>query len=266
MILNKYLHHTNTLLQITFYRAEEVIIFMSGLLKDPAKELAAMSIYQYVIGICYITVKSLAVVGSSRVAFYLGRKDGRGAEMAAWVTFFLAVTVAIVQSVVLFVFRKEIGYLFTTDEDVIVLFGSSLAFVLCVYVIADGAQGGMTGVLGGMGKQGVAGPVAWLCYYVIALPVSVLCSGVFGVGLSLQVLGLTIGIAVGTWLHAGIYTYIVCHVDWEEQVQISIERLRHEHHNINGRKGVTLPIEGNAETEPCLNVMEVELVGGDKAI
>lgn len=243
---------------------------MAGLLRSPAKSLAAMSVYQYVIGICYITVKSLAGVGSSRVAFYLGRKDPVGAEVAAWVTFYLALSVASLQSIVLLTFRNQIGYLFTTDEDVIKLFGSSLAFVLAIYVIADGAQGGMTGVLNGTGKQGVAGPVAWLCYYMVALPVSVLCSGVFGIGLSLQVLGLTIGIAVGTWLHAGIYTYIICKMDWDEQVHLSVERLRREHGpSTKGRIDGELATTG--EAEPCLGgsiieAAELELVGGNKAI
>jgi MATE family multidrug resistance protein len=226
-----------------------------------------MAIYNYTIGICYVTVRSLSVVGSSRVAYYLGRKDARGAEAAAWVAFFLSVTAASMQSVILLMFRKEIGLLFTTDEDVLELFGSSLAFVLAVYVIADGAQGGMTGVLGGMGKQGVAGPVAWLCYYMVALPISVLCSGVFGVGLSLQVLGLTIGILAGTWLHAGIYIYMVCRVDWEEQVQISVERLRLEIANHVSRMSLLPVLEKDAECDPCLpNPVEIELVGGDKAI
>ena len=201
---------------------------MSGLLQHPAKDLALMSIYQYVIAICYMTIKSIGNIGSARVAYYLGGKAAKSAQLSAWVAFSLALSIAVFQSVILFIFRNKIGYVFSNDEDVVRTFGSSLAYVLCVYVIADGAQGGFSGVLNGMGRQSVAGPVAWTCYYLVALPISVLCSGVFGVGLPLQVLGLTIGIAIGTWLHASIYAVIVCRTDWNMQVQIATARLELE--------------------------------------
>ena len=44
--------------------------------------------------------------------------------------------------------------------------------VLIVYVVFDGVQSALTGVLKGLGKQRLGGPVVVVAYYGIGLPVS----------------------------------------------------------------------------------------------
>ena len=44
--------------------------------------------------------------------------------------------------------------------------------VLIVYVVFDGVQSALTGVLKGLGKQRLGGPVVVLAYYGIGLPLS----------------------------------------------------------------------------------------------
>lgn len=173
-----------------------------------------MSIYQYLIGVCFILPKSLSVVGSSRVGYYLGKMDIENAKIASVVTPFLSLLQSLIQSIVVFVCRHKIGMLYTNDIGVINMLGNSLLLVLSVYVIADSVQGCFTGVLGGMGKQEIAGPVVFFCYYLIAIPIAFLLSSTKH-GFGLKVLGLIIGVTIGTFVHAGVYCYILYKTNWE---------------------------------------------------
>lgn len=75
-----------------------------------------------------------------------------------------------------------------------------------------------------MGRQSLAGPVVFLCYYIIGIPLAWFL-GSYHPGLGLGVTGLTIGIAAATWLHAGLYLIILCTTDWEVQIMNARDRL-----------------------------------------
>lgn len=206
--------------------AEEIIIFLSGTFSThhADKSLAAMAIYQYMIGICYILPKSVGTVSSSRVGYHLGNQDVTSARLSTYISFLFALCIGIFQSLLIFLCRKEIGYIFTNEIEVVELIGNSLMYVLCIYVIADGIQGVLSGVLNGMGRQQLAGPVVFLCYYIFGIPIAYyLGTDSYG-GFGLHVLGLTIGVTAGTWLHGVVYTYIVYTTDWKEQVFIANQR------------------------------------------
>lgn len=63
------------------------------------------------------------------------------------------------------------SYLFSNDEEVVKLI-SSLLVVLSIYVVADGTQGALTGVIKALGKQHLGGPVVVFAYYAVGLPLS----------------------------------------------------------------------------------------------
>lgn len=198
--------------------AEEVIIFLSGTFSHPEQELAAMSVYQYMISICYILPRSLATVGSCRVGHFLGEGDAPRAKVASLVSPILSLLQSVGVSMLLIGFRRDVAYIFTNDQGVNKMVGESLIYVLAVYVVADSVQGALTGVLSGMGRQGIAGPVVFFCYYLIGLPTAyMLASTKHGMGLG--VLGLTLGVAVGTWIHAAVYIVILQRTDWSQEVQ-----------------------------------------------
>jgi len=193
--------------------AEEIIIFLSGTFGNPDKELAAMSVYQYMISVCYVVPRSLATVASCRVGYFLGDGDAVKAKVASLITTTLSLLQSVGVSMLLIGFRHNVGFIFTNDPGVNKMVGDQLMFVLSIYVIADSVQGNLTGVLSGMGRQQVAGPVVLCCYYIIGIPVAYFLAS-YRYGMGLGVLGLTMGVTVGTWIHAGIYCYIVQQSDW----------------------------------------------------
>ena len=64
--------------------------------------------------------------------------------------------------------------------------------VLIVYVVFDGVQSALTGVLKGLGKQRIGGPVVVLAYYGVGLPLSYY----LGFTLHQGVVGLCVGMDV----------------------------------------------------------------------
>ena len=105
--------------------------------------------------------------------------------------------------------RYTIGRIFTSDEQVVRLVGS-LAPIFAAYVISDGMQAALTGVIKGVGKQYIAGPIVVFSYYGVAIPVStVLALDLHGRGLGMGVKGLCIGTLVGTIVHMLCFMVVV---------------------------------------------------------
>ena len=57
----------------------------------------------------------------------------------------------------------------------------------------------------------------FLCYYLFGIPLAWYLGS--DIGYSLGVFGLTIGIAIGTWVHAGLYMGIIYCTNWESEVE-----------------------------------------------
>lgn len=98
-------------------------------------------------------------------------------------------------SVALLLARSNWAYIFTNDVAVAKLVRRILP-TLFVYIVADGTQSALTGVLKGLGLQRVGGPIVLFSYYVIGLPISAILAFKFKIG----VVGLCVGTTVGTWV------------------------------------------------------------------
>lgn len=115
--------------------------------------------------------------------------------------------------------RYAIGRIFTNDAAVVHLLGT-LAYIFVAYIIADGLQTALTGVIKGAGKQYIAGPVVVFSYYGVAIPLSVLLAlDMRGRGYNMGVKGLCIGTLVGTIVHMCCFAVVVyVYTDLEEEV------------------------------------------------
>lgn len=75
-------------------------------------------------------------------------------------------------------------------------------------------------VLRGCGLQVMAAKVVLFSYYVVAIPVAY----VLGFYTDMGVTGLAWGITLGTYVHSGIYAFLVSRIDWEKQSRIAVQR------------------------------------------
>ena len=197
------------LVMMTEWWASEIIIFLSGYIGNPEISIAVMSIYQNTNTIAFVLPKGFQVSGNIRVGNELGSNRATCAQNAGWITMFLGISVASVAGVTLHSLRSTWGYVFTDNKAVISEL-SDLLLCLSVYVVADGFQGALTGVIKALGKQHLGGPVVLFSYYVLAIPLSVYLAFQCQWGL----LGLVVGTTIGTWSHASLYFYVILCTDW----------------------------------------------------
>ena len=66
----------------------------------------------------------------------------------------------------------------------------------------------------------MAAKVVLFSYYVVAIPVAY----VLGFYTNMGVTGLAWGITLGTFVHSGIYAFLVSRIDWNQQSQLAVRR------------------------------------------
>jgi multidrug resistance protein, MATE family len=213
------------ILMMSEWWADEAIVFLSGTFSNPAVEISAMAVYQYIIVVCYMVPKGFQTIACARVGNFVGDGDGLAAHRAAYVSPLLATIVAILFAIPLIVFRTQVGYIFTTDEAVVKL-TAVICTIIPFYIVADSVQCSLSGVLTGVGKQHVAGPLVMVCYYVIGLPLAVYFAYDYWHGFGWGVYGLCFGVTIAKYFHMIFYYYICYHLNWDEEVKLAADRLK----------------------------------------
>eukprot|EP01023_Acetabularia_acetabulum_P007649 TRINITY_DN13364_c1_g1_i4.p2 TRINITY_DN13364_c1_g1~~TRINITY_DN13364_c1_g1_i4.p2 ORF type:complete len:163 (-),score=41.92 TRINITY_DN13364_c1_g1_i4:23-511(-) len=118
-----------------------------------------------------------------------------------------------VSGVLMVIFRGEIGYVYSDDENIVSLI-KSIVFPLAAFQLLDGIQGSCQGVLRGCGRQlqlfvfNIAG--FWGC----GVPMEILLCFVLGFGLQ----GIWWGISFGVLIVAILTVIFLVRIDWEKEV------------------------------------------------
>lgn len=216
------------LMMMTEWWASEIVIFLSGALNNPEAQVSAMSIYQSILAFCFMFPSGFQVSGSTIVGNALGAADAATAKSASRVAPSLTLVVTISMAIGLIVWKHLCCRLFTSDKEVVALV-ESLMPVLACYVVVDGMQTSLTGVIKGMGKQKIAGPIVMIAYYAMGLPVGIVLTFVYHWG----IYGLCVGTLLGTVAHLAMYWHVVyVQTDWELEIQSSIVRQQHSTDNL----------------------------------
>ena len=206
-------------IMMTEWWASEIITFLAGFIGNPEISIAAMSIYQNTNTLAFIFPKGFQISGNIRVGNELGANRPLRTKFAAWTATGLALSVSICCGILLYSLRDRWSYVFSNDEAVVKEL-SKLFICLSIYVVADGLQCAFTGVIKGLGKQSLGGPVVLFCYYIVAIPLSLY----LGFKCQWGLIGLVTGTLMGTWLHAGVYAIIVLTTDWRAAARIASTR------------------------------------------
>jgi MATE family multidrug resistance protein len=209
------------MMMLSEWWASEIIIFMSGSLRNPEVTVSAMSIYQSLNSICFMFPSGLSVSASTIVGNALGSGDATTAKFSTLLAPAMTLGVSTIIAGVLLTCQSTSGRIFTSDGSVLDMV-FILIPILAVYVVVDGVQASLSGILKGMGKQRFGGPIVIFSYYVVGIPLSYYLSrspspqrGVFG---------LCLGTLVGTIVHMLLYIVVVLKTDWSLEVQRVRER------------------------------------------
>ena len=178
-----------------------------------------MSIFQITIGQCFYFPLGIGIACSTRVANLLGGGQPAAAKQASQAAILTGSCVLGCLFVLMQLMRHKLPLVYT-DDPILAQMMAENFFVAAFYIVGDGLCVINGSVLRGCGLQVMAAKVVVFSYYVVALPVAYL----LGFHTEMGVVGLAWGITLGTYVHSGIYGFLVMRIDWEGQSRIAVAR------------------------------------------
>ncbi|XP_006877495.1 PREDICTED: multidrug and toxin extrusion protein 1 [Chrysochloris asiatica] len=192
--------------------AYEIGSFLSGILG--MVELGAQSVVYELAAIVYMIPTGFSVAASVRVGNALGARNIEQAKKSSAVAVLITELFAIIFGILLSSSKDLVGYIFTTDREIIAL----VAQVVPIYAAShlfEGIACTCGGILRGSGNQKVGAIVNAIGYYVVGLPIGI--SLMFAANLG--VIGLWSGIIICTVAQAACFLGFIARLNWEKACQ-----------------------------------------------
>ncbi|KAH9920427.1 MATE efflux family protein [Fomitopsis serialis] len=204
----------------TEWAAFEIVALAAGHLG--ALPLAAQSVIMTADQVLNNIPFGIGVAASTRVGRLIGGQHAQGAKRASHASALLSAIVGVVIMTTLLACKNVFGYAISEDRNVVQLVSKIMPLVAS-FQICDCLAGSCGGVLRGLGRQHLGAIFNLVAYYVLALPMGIALAFLPQTQLGLQ--GLWIGQVVAlTIIALGEYAVVWLAIDWEREVQLSIER------------------------------------------
>ena len=162
---------------------------------------------------------SFAVAGTIITGNNLGKQDPSKTKRNAHLFCWFSLSSGFIFVLISLVFRYQVAYILSTNSTMRVLLEKEIP-VYCVYLVVDSAQVGMSGVLRGLGKQGVGSAI-----YLVSLGgVGILCSLTLNKYMDSGGVAAWIALATGSAVAlCAVWTY-VSRCDWVTETGVVSER------------------------------------------
>uniref|UniRef100_A0A3Q1DHC7 Multidrug and toxin extrusion protein n=1 Tax=Amphiprion ocellaris TaxID=80972 RepID=A0A3Q1DHC7_AMPOC len=187
----------------------EVGGFLAGLLGEV--DLAAQHIMVEIGAITYMFPLGVHAAACVRVGNALGAGDTERVKVTCKVALALSGVLAVFQGIVLAGSKSVIGYIFTSDPNIVEIVSESLTVYIFVQFF-DALLCVCAGILIGSGMQKIAAFTNLVGYYCIGLPV--------GIALmfkaKLRILGLWLGIAICSFIQTGFFLFLIFKLNWKK--------------------------------------------------
>ncbi|XP_068606817.1 multidrug and toxin extrusion protein 1-like isoform X1 [Brachionichthys hirsutus] len=183
--------------------------FLAGLISET--ELGAQAVTYQLAFIFYMIPFGIAAAASVRVGNALGAGDLQQAKLSARIPIVCGFILSCFFGATLFFTKNVIGYIFTSDQDII----RRVSLVLNVYAVShicDSVAAVTGGVVRGVGRQLIGALCNLIGYYFISTPIGV--SLMFAAHMG--ILGLWIGLTIGVFLQAIFFITFLSRLDWEK--------------------------------------------------
>ncbi|KAL6640139.1 hypothetical protein ACP70R_021988 [Stipagrostis hirtigluma subsp. patula] len=156
----------------------EFLVLLSGLLPNPKLETAVLSICLHTITFAVMVPIGLGAAISTRVSNELGARRPTAARLATQVVMLLALSVCVLEGLVMVLARNLLGYAYSDDEEV-AKYTAKLMPVLAVCILFDGLQNVLSGVVRGCGQQKLGAIINIVAYYIVGIPAAFVLAFVF---------------------------------------------------------------------------------------
>ena len=160
-----------------------------------AEVVASHNITMSINGLFFMPAIALGMASTIRIAFRIGSGELKQARTTAGIAMASSIVIAILASLMIFMFRTEIVGAYTAEASVAGLASTLLLFVV-FYLMFDACQSTCLGILRGYKDTRTPLLIALFSFWLIGFPVG--CSLGFGVfSEPMQVYGFWIGLASG---------------------------------------------------------------------
>ncbi|XP_006297490.2 protein DETOXIFICATION 18 [Capsella rubella] len=192
VVLNLTLSIPSTAMVCLEYWVFEILVFLAGLMPNPEISTSLVAICVNTESISYMITYGLSAAASTRVSNELGAENVKGAKNATSVAVKLSLVLALCMVVAILTGHDAWVGLFSNSHEIKEAF-SSLKFFIAASITLDSIQGVLSGVARGCGWQRIVTVINLGTFYLIGMPISVIC----GFKLKLYAKGLWIGLICG---------------------------------------------------------------------
>nr|XP_055036434.1 multidrug and toxin extrusion protein 1-like isoform X3 [Misgurnus anguillicaudatus] len=191
--------------------------FLAGLISEA--ELGAQSVVYELACIIYMVPLGFAVATNVRVGNALGAGNTEKAKLSAKVSLVCGLLVSCVIATVIGATSNIIGYIFSTDRDIVLRVSQVMVMYGFVHLF-DAISVISSGILCGAGKQLIGALCNIVGYYLIGLPIGV--SLMFAVNMG--IIGLWDGFFVCAFLQSLFFIILIWKMDWKKATQEALVR------------------------------------------
>ncbi|XP_035515441.1 multidrug and toxin extrusion protein 1-like [Morone saxatilis] len=191
--------------------------FLAGLISEV--ELGAQSIAYQLCIVAYMFPQGFSVAATVRVGNALGAGNTEQAKLSCKVPIVCAFIVACFVGASLGMARGVIGYIFTSEQDII----QRVADVMLIFGfmhVGDATAGVAGGVLRGAGKQLIGALCNLVGFYFIGFPIGVSLMYAANMG----IVGLWTGLTICVSLQTIVFITVLCKLDWNRTAKEALVR------------------------------------------
>lgn len=192
----------------------EIILFMSGLLRNPEACVAAMGILIQTTGIIYVFPFSLSMSITQRVGHELGAGQPGRAKFAALLGMCVGLAYGTLAFGLSIVVRSRWGKLYTDNPQVLDLIASVLP-ILGLAEVGNSSQTAACGALTGTARPKVGVRINLAAFYLVGIP----CSAVLAFKVKIGFQGLWLGLIASQAACLSLMIYTLLQTDWKHQAK-----------------------------------------------
>lgn len=170
-----------------------------------------------VISFLFVSIPlSISIASTIRVGRLLGAQNHQAARISSYLAVGISTVFMSVAGLLLYRLRGVVGYLFTSDLDVIHRL-KMLMPVVASFQVINGLQGAAQGVMRGMCRHTEVFGYTFLSYWVIGFPLGIYLA--FFTRPRNGLYGLWYGFMVGVSLLGFVLMFIIVTTNWEREVR-----------------------------------------------
>ncbi|KAJ3676496.1 hypothetical protein LUZ60_003908 [Juncus effusus] len=192
----------------------EVMIVICGWLPDPKSTLASFGILIQMTSLIYVFPSSLSMGLSTRVGHELGAGRPSQARLATAVGITLSMVCGLISCIFTIAVKDVWGQMFNTEPGILRLTAIALP-IIGICELGNSPQTVGCGVLRGSAKPTIGAHINFAAFYLIGLPVSLICAFLFNLGF----VGLLMGLVAAQASCACFMMFAIFRIDWEAQAE-----------------------------------------------